>query len=152
MRIAYMVAVLACLVGCDRIPGTPLYKQGIGTAAVAVDMIDPDAAKFRNVRLVTRNGFESVCGEVNGKNRMGAYAGFRPFIVRLENDKPTLVNIQPPLNTDEGRVRDAQARCDRAREYPYSSSTASALCERAQSMRNELQDSVNFDGLLKLSC
>lgn len=42
-------------------------------------MFDPAAAQFRNVRL-SRDG-NSLCGEVNGKNKFGAYIGFKHFIV-----------------------------------------------------------------------
>jgi len=45
-------------------------------ALVSAQLIDPDSAKFRNVR---EHG-AIVCGEVNGKNRMGAYVGFKPFV------------------------------------------------------------------------
>lgn len=46
-------------------------------AAVARDMRDPGSVQFRDV---TR-GFEGrVCGEVNAKNAMGAYVGFRRFV------------------------------------------------------------------------
>lgn len=38
---------------------------------------DPDSARFSQVR-VTRPGV--VCGQVNGKNAFGAYAGAEPFV------------------------------------------------------------------------
>lgn len=41
---------------------------------------DPDSAKFQNVRLRDFEGGKVVCGEVNGKNSYGAYAGFTPFV------------------------------------------------------------------------
>lgn len=57
---------------------------------VADGLRDPASAQFRDVRM---NG-EAVCGEVNGKNGFGAYAGFRHFVVSdrtvtLEPDLPT---------------------------------------------------------------
>lgn len=39
---------------------------------------DPDSANFREIFL-TEAG--TVCGELNAKNKMGGYAGFRRFIV-----------------------------------------------------------------------
>lgn len=45
--------------------------------AVAYNLLDPDSAKFREVRT-TDTG--AVCGQVNGKNRMGAYVGFKDFV------------------------------------------------------------------------
>lgn len=46
--------------------------------AVAYNLFDPDSAKFREVRRV---GNSIVCGQVNAKNRMGAYSGFKDFYV-----------------------------------------------------------------------
>ncbi|KAF1692743.1 hypothetical protein CSC62_14000 [Pseudoxanthomonas jiangsuensis] len=40
-------------------------------------LIDPSSAQFRNMLV----GDGVVCGEVNGKNRFGAYVGFKPFLV-----------------------------------------------------------------------
>lgn len=52
-------------------------------ATVVRDFFDPDAAKFRNIRAVdivaTEGSTRRVCGEVNGKNRFGAYVGFEMF-------------------------------------------------------------------------
>jgi hypothetical protein len=44
--------------------------------AVAGEMIDPSAAQFRRLRRVGN----AVCGEVNSKNRYGAYVGFVEFV------------------------------------------------------------------------
>lgn len=42
---------------------------------------DPDAMKFRNMAVIhLKYSRTSVCGEMNGKNRMGGYTGFRPFV------------------------------------------------------------------------
>jgi len=46
----------------------------------AHDLADPAAAQFRNVEAAAS---DCVVGELNAKNRMGAYTGFRPFIVDL---------------------------------------------------------------------
>ena len=43
--------------------------------AVEDRLKDPDSARFRNIREV-ENGY---CGEVNARNSMGGYVGFRPF-------------------------------------------------------------------------
>lgn len=43
-------------------------------------MNDPDSAQFRGERLrgwTVADGL--LCGEVNAKNRMGGYVGYRPF-------------------------------------------------------------------------
>lgn len=53
-------------------------------ADVTRDFFDPASAQFRNVRavdVVLENGSNErrVCGEVNGKNRLGGYTGFEMF-------------------------------------------------------------------------
>jgi len=53
------------------------YKpKSKATEYIANSLLDPESARFRNVR------FEGlfVCGEVNGKNHNGGYVGFRPFV------------------------------------------------------------------------
>lgn len=57
------------------------------------DMMDPDAAQFRDVKVISDG--HCVIGEVNGKNRMGAYTGFRPFIVDLRSSKIAVVPDEP---------------------------------------------------------
>ena len=42
---------------------------------VSMHLIDPSSAKFRFV--ADHAGI--ICGEVNGKNRLGAYVGYRRF-------------------------------------------------------------------------
>lgn len=48
---------------------------------VKAKLNDPDSAKFRNERLVgpltLKGGL--LCGEVNAKNAMGGYVGYRKF-------------------------------------------------------------------------
>ena len=46
---------------------------------VAEGLRDPDSAKIRNVYKVDGGVSELVCGEVNGRNAYGGYAGFTPF-------------------------------------------------------------------------
>lgn len=47
-----------------------------GKAAVLENLKDPDSAKFRNLKT-SRDLF--LCGEVNAKNSMGGYVGFKRF-------------------------------------------------------------------------
>lgn len=58
--------------------------------SAAMNLRDPDSAKFRNVRRfdhmmpgspATDISVPVYCGEVNGKNAFGAYAGFQKFAV-----------------------------------------------------------------------
>jgi hypothetical protein len=50
-----------------------------GKAAVAAKLINPDSARFTDVRLTTTNGQQYVCGHVSAKDRKGVYND-KPFI------------------------------------------------------------------------
>ena len=54
---------------------------------VAHDLRDPASAQFRNeYRLVSSDGDEAFCGEVNAKNAFGGYNGFVPFYYQPTRD------------------------------------------------------------------
>ncbi|WP_194726252.1 hypothetical protein [Noviherbaspirillum malthae] len=63
-----------------------------GQEAVLEQLKDPDSAKFRNLFSGKYDSF--LCGEVNAKNSMGGYIGFKRFFaaesagnyVRFEGD------------------------------------------------------------------
>lgn len=50
------------------------------TAKVSRSLKDPSSAVLRNVRIVQGPKHSILCGEVNGKNSYGAFAGFTPFM------------------------------------------------------------------------
>ena len=55
---------------------------------VSYTLKDPDSAQFRNVRGFAFSGPGGgyvVCGEVNGRNSFGGYAGFQPFRTNVGN-------------------------------------------------------------------
>ncbi|WP_394197992.1 MULTISPECIES: hypothetical protein [Rhodobacterales] len=59
---------------------------------VTVGFFDPEAARFRKVRavdVVLQDGQRErrVCGEVNGKNRLGGYVGYEFFGGSMINGK-----------------------------------------------------------------
>ena len=51
-----------------------------GKAAVAAKLIDPDSARFTDVRVTTKNGRQFVCGLVDARNQKGGYDGAKPFV------------------------------------------------------------------------
>lgn len=69
-KVGAIVAVLV-LVGCSSATED----------AVRAHLIDPDSAQFREISKCSADT-SITSGEVNGKNRMGAYAGFEPFFVQ----------------------------------------------------------------------
>ncbi|MHA7875108.1 MAG: hypothetical protein ACX938_06835 [Roseivivax sp.] len=67
----------------EPVPLTTSQVRQIETT-VTRDFFDPAAAQFRDIRAVDvtlENGEQErrVCGEVNGKNRMGGYVGYSMF-------------------------------------------------------------------------
>lgn len=56
---------------------------------ILAQMVDPDSAQFRDERYfgdwTGRNGI--LCGQVNAKNKMGGYVGFRWFTSTSEQGK-----------------------------------------------------------------
>lgn len=68
--------------------------------AVLAELTDPGSAEFRNVRKSTIG----YCGEVNAKNRMGGYVGFKAFTTYKDSQTgmwkttydPQLVGVMCP--------------------------------------------------------
>lgn len=82
----YLIVGLMLLSACKNGP------ESRAEALLRQDMMDPEAAKFRAVKAVGDG--HCVVGEVNGKNRLGTYSGFRPFIVDLR----TNLTAMAPMN------------------------------------------------------
>ena len=62
-------------------------------SAITRDFLDPGAAQFRDeviYRKLSRDGlpYFSVCGQVNGKNQMGGYVGFKPYHYSASQSAP----------------------------------------------------------------
>jgi hypothetical protein len=64
-------------------------------ASIAYDLFDPSAAQFRNLFVSERGAVRVLCGEVNGKNRMGAYVGFRRFYATALPDLKQVEGSRP---------------------------------------------------------
>ncbi|MEH6697228.1 MAG: hypothetical protein V7672_00870 [Brevundimonas sp.] len=77
------------LSGCDR-------TEADAKQTVAAQLKDPSSAQFRNV--ITNGSI--VCGEVNGKNSWGAYAGFTRFIAADE-----IVIMEPDGGEEHANAR-----------------------------------------------
>ena len=62
-----------------------IHQQAVASnrGYVVSQLRDPDSVQFRNER-VTDAGW--LCGEMNGKNAYGAYAGFKQFLSRASDD------------------------------------------------------------------
>jgi hypothetical protein len=103
-----MTAGAITVTACQYIPGTVAYREAKARDTVSQVLIDPGSAEFRNVE--TRDG--AVCGEVNGKNRMGAYVGFVRFYVETANWAATLDPQFDPQSLASARSLCSLARYD----------------------------------------
>jgi hypothetical protein len=84
-----LVALLA-LIGVIAFAAALAFRSGgnedeeiIGLVQdlVRSSAFDPEAMRFRNMKVVrTPYSRTKVCGEVNGKNRMGGYTGYVRFV------------------------------------------------------------------------
>jgi len=141
VRLKSMWVPITMLVGtfsaCQVMPGTEAYEVEKAKRAVANSLIDPSAAQFRNVQW--RSGW--VCGELNGKNRMGAFVGFRRFVVRTDTDQ---TKIDPEFSF--ASLLEAQELCRSltGNSYASVSSTVSA-CDRAEEQKASQLLQASFD-------
>lgn len=81
MRRIAILLMLPLLAGCG------FQTLHDAKQSAADQLLDPKSAQFRNVRLIpdakrSDAAGLGVCGEINGKNAYGAYAGFKRFVAR----------------------------------------------------------------------
>lgn len=84
-----LALIFISISGCKYMP-TPENKA---KQAVADVLIDPDSAKFESISEGAKEG--DYCGFVNGKNRVGAYAGASPFIYQSASGKVSSIRELP---------------------------------------------------------
>ena len=60
-----------------------IFSAAAAKSKLTSDLPDPEATHFRNTRAfhVKKSGETAYCGEMNIKNRLGAYVGYRKFVV-----------------------------------------------------------------------
>ena len=145
LGLSTILAASACAVsGCDKIPGTDAYKIKIAQEVAARDLIDPSSAQFRDLKVRK----DIVCGEINAKNRMGAYVGFKRFFA---DSKAKTASIDPGFDFND--LLSAQDLCRSARSNSYSSySLIKSACDREmeQTLTQVLQNA--FDSGWTLHC
>ena len=127
-RRGLVIAALGLLTGC---------AEREAKKAAADNLVDPASAQFR--KIATYN--EAICGEINGKNRMGAYAGFTPFVF---NRATKVVVMRPESRSSSAAARSELDRC-RANEY-------SGSCQFEQDRLAESHSTEAFDRLYQYSC
>lgn len=70
---ALCLGLVGMLLGCDFLP----TAENKAKKVVSASLIDPESARFERMYAGVKKG--DFCGFVNGKNRMGGYAGASPF-------------------------------------------------------------------------
>jgi hypothetical protein len=48
---------------------------------VTRNLTDPESARFRSLVVTKNNTGKTLCGEINAKNRVGGYVGYRRFLI-----------------------------------------------------------------------
>ena len=74
-RATFPLLLLTGIAGCGK-SKDETRLEALQTK-VAAQLTDPSSAQFRNVKFSANKEF--ICGEINGKNRLGGYVGFVPF-------------------------------------------------------------------------
>ncbi|WP_024696142.1 hypothetical protein [Pseudomonas syringae] len=84
LKIVLLAAALGALTACG---GGDISKA---QSAVKKDLFDGETARFREDRVLYMppNKTKVVCGEVNAKNKFGAYVGFQPYVVESLDTVP----------------------------------------------------------------
>lgn len=70
---------------------------------------DPDSASFREFKASSKDSMV-FCGEVNAKNRMGGFAGFTRFVVKLSNHEVLLAPDSAQVDAELVRYADEVRR------------------------------------------
>ena len=164
MRIIVLTTAAAALLvaGCDRIPGTEANRIAKGEKVAADQLLDPSSAQFR--KTVLRPGPKAanekaegprwiVCGEINGKNRNGAYVGFTRF---LADPDGTEAYLEPNTTTTQEEADRASQRCQRGAKGPIYSETDREIrlmqCEEASRLSRERLDIHEFNMTWEAMC
>lgn len=95
IRVIIFIVTAGILAACTK---TEDYLRELVTKNS--DLVDPSSAIFRNVTYRTNPPslglWDTYCGEINAKNRIGGYVGWKPFkITDLKDGKVFIILLQP---------------------------------------------------------
>jgi hypothetical protein len=132
------------LSACGGLPGTTAYDIEKAKRIIVETLIDPSSVQFRNTR--EHNGW--VCGELNGKNRLGAYVGFKRFVVKLDKSEGL---VDPGFEFSD--LVAAQDACSSLATNSYASlSTKMSACNQETEQRASQLLQTNFDRDWSANC
>lgn len=97
------------LVGsCSFLPGSEANMEKRAQDVLANVLNDPASAQFRELKYATAHekgkpDEKVICGQVNAKNRFGAYIGFHRFIASTTDN---FAAVDPETQITDPRTRD----------------------------------------------
>lgn len=82
-----LATITACApttqLSAQRVALSPSLDQQ-ARALASYDLFDPESTRFRNLRAYQlSNGDIAICGQQNGRNRLGGYVGFQALYIRF---------------------------------------------------------------------
>jgi hypothetical protein len=139
--------------GYDRIPGFAPYDLRVGKALLLDTMYDAESARLRHVKrhaavLKDSPSPVSICGEVNGKNHMGAYVGFQRFVVELKDKS---VEIDPLVKTTQADIEKKLKQCHAYAAAGYGELMEQCYDEEQESNEGQLKQ-VLFEARWIVDC
>jgi hypothetical protein len=119
------------------------YEQKAKDAITGL-LLDPTSAEFRNI--AQRSGH--VCGEVNAKNKVGAFVGFKRFVVDTVDWRGL---IDPEFDFSD--LLSAEELCSSMRSNSYSSFSAmESVCSGVEEKRRLQAQQNEFDKAWAINC
>lgn len=140
------------------IPNTDPHFRKVAQMNAASLLIDPSSAQFRNLKFGlaaygSAKGKRILCGEINGRNGNGAYAGFSRFAAAFAEG---FAVIEPAWERTPEEARRVYSECEQnfklARSNPYMIPTAKAFCAQAQEAAEEQAEFEKFQTWWQKSC
>lgn len=85
------LAILLIIIGALWWLALPKFKHSMhiknAKSKIEYSLNDSESARYRNVRFnIGKRMMKSVCGEINAKNKFGAYTGFKKFMYFADED------------------------------------------------------------------
>lgn len=142
-RSSTWLVVLLLPAACQYIPGTKDNVRVKAQQKVAEMLYDPSSAQFRNVAVLDSGKARATCGEINGKNRMGAYVGFTRFLVRADGN----AMIEPGSGETYDDYSEAEKTC-----LDLEQGEGSWSCRHAREIMDEIAAGVAFHNAWEASC
>lgn len=116
MRVIVFIVATGILNACTK---TEDYLRDMVTKHS--DFIDPSSAMFRNITYRAEL-WDTYCGEINTKNRLGGFVGWKPFNVTVHKDGKVFVGVLQTKEVPFGasaNLRDSIEKLNRSRAELY---------------------------------